>query len=344
MAENDAPDTGLRAAVQDALEARFGSGVGTARFEKLTGGVSCDVWRVDAGARAFCVKRALPKLKVAMEWRAPVERNAYEFRWMETARAIVPDAVPEPIHQDEAAGFIVMEFLEPSSHPLWKAELLKGRVDPEVGRRMGAILAAIHGATARRPELKETFDTLSLFDPLRIDPYLRTTRDRHPELRAHFDAVIHDLSTVRVALIHGDVSPKNILLGPKGPVILDAECAYYGDPAFDLAFCLNHLLLKRLVVPQAREALGETFRRLIATYLDGVAWEDAKGLERRIGATLITLFLARIDGKSPVEYVTADPQKDLVRESVAGMIRFAIGRPEEILSYWEREHDAYLGN
>ena len=113
-------------------------------------------------------------------------------------------------------------------------------------------------------------------------------------------------------MIHGDVSPKNILVGPRGPVFLDAECACIGDPAFDLAFCLKHLLLKCLWVPAARVALLDSFHRMFEAYLSGVDWEAPAALEVRCAELLPALFLARVDGKSPVEYVTTEDDKERV--------------------------------
>jgi aminoglycoside phosphotransferase (APT) family kinase protein len=113
--------------------------------------------------------------------------------------------------------------------------------------------------------------------------------------------------------VHGDVSPKNILIGPEGPVFLDAECAWYGDPAFDLAFCLNHLLLKCLWNPGAKDALRACFDALAEAYLAGVTFEPRLALEGRAASLLPALLLARVDGKSPVEYLTDDAQKDTVR-------------------------------
>jgi aminoglycoside phosphotransferase (APT) family kinase protein len=121
--------------------------------------------------------------------------------------------------------------------------------------------------------------------------------------------------------VHGDVSPKNILIGPAGPVFLDAECAWYGDPAFDLAFCLNHLLLKCLWTPGSAPDFLDCFHAMHATYREGVTWEPAADLEARAAALLPALFLARVDGKSPVDYITAESAKDRVRRIGRELIR-----------------------
>jgi aminoglycoside phosphotransferase (APT) family kinase protein len=122
-----------------------------------------------------------------------------------------------------------------------------------------------------------------------------------------------DTLAAKHALVHGDVSPKNILAGPDGPVLLDAECAWFGEPAFDLAFVLNHLLLKFLLTPPARAGFLASFDALARSYLAGAAWEPPRDVEARAARLLPALLLARIDGKSPVEYITAGLDKDRVR-------------------------------
>src|SRR5258706_15623986 len=115
---------------------------------------------------------------------------------------------------------------------------------------------------------------------------------------------------MKLGLVHGDISPKNILIGPAGPVFLEAECAWYGDPAFDLAFCLNHLMLKCLWTPRSASDFLDCFDAMYAAYSAGVTWEPPAILEARAAALLPALFLARVDGKSPVEYLTQDADKD----------------------------------
>jgi aminoglycoside phosphotransferase (APT) family kinase protein len=179
--------------------------------------------------------------------------------------------------------------------------------------QVGSALARIHAATTGVAAL---FPTDAIFHAIRLEPYLVSTGKRHPALKSRFDALVQRTAQTKICLVHGDVSPKNILAGPGGPVFLDAECAWYGDPAFDLAFCLNHLLLKCLWVPQATAAFLRCFDALAGAYLEGVAFD---GVEGRTASLLPALLLARVDGKSPVEYVTDDAQKNIVRR-VAGAL------------------------
>src|SRR5271154_4308906 len=101
----------------------------SARLTPLTGGVSSDISLVEADGRRFCVKRALPRLKVAALWEAPVERNAAEAAWMRAVKRWLPHAAPEVLGEDPTAGLFAMEYLAPAEFALWKTELLAGQVD-----------------------------------------------------------------------------------------------------------------------------------------------------------------------------------------------------------------------
>ncbi len=286
----------------------------------LAGGVSSDIVRADLRRGPVCVKRALAKLKVAADWRAPVERNRWEVEWMRTAAAIEPHAVPPILGDDASAGMFAMACLEPSTHPVWKGQLRDGHLDVPFAAQVGQRLAHIHRATAGRADVQRRFDTDHIFFPIRLEPYLVATGRAHPDLAAILERLASATATTHVALVHGDVSPKNILCGPRGPVFLDAECAWYGDPAFDLAFCLNHLLLKCLWRPQWSAGYLTCFDALAASYLQQVAWEPRAAIDRRSAQLLPGLLLARVDGKSPVEYVTEDWQRSAVRTVARGLL------------------------
>ena len=310
-----------------------------ASFEALTGGVSSDIWKVTTPERTFCIKRALARLKVAADWNAPVERNRYEVAWTRIAHGIVPGAVPEILHHDAAEMFCAMTYLSPDDHRLWKSDLRDGRAAAadatEIGRRLGRI----HAATANNPQVAAQFPRSDIFHAIRLEPYLEATAAAHPDLREALFGLSRRTGATRLVMIHGDVSPKNILLGPDGPVFLDAECACIGDPAFDLAFCLNHLLLKCLWNPAARSGFFACFEAMTQAYLAEVNWEPAAAVEQRAASLLPGLFLARIDGKSPVEYIQSETDRDRVRRCARGLLAAPPSRLTEVLAAWGKELD-----
>jgi aminoglycoside phosphotransferase (APT) family kinase protein len=297
-------------------------------FMPLSGGVSSEIWRVDLATGPICVKRALPRLRVAQRWEAPIERNRYERLWMDAAGAAVPGAAPQILASDDEAGLFAMQCLD---LPVWKELLRQGKADPGFAAQVGATLAAIHAATAGRPEVAERFATDEIFYAIRLEPYLVATGAKHPDLQPGIESLVSRTAKTKLCLVHGDVSPKNILVGARGPVFLDAECAWYGDPAFDLAFCLNHLLLKCLWVPHARAAFLACFDALSGTYLEKSPFEN---LEARAASLLPALLLARVDGKSPVEYLTEE-NKELVRTAARELLP-AASTLEEIRRAWQR--------
>ena len=283
-----------------------GAHIRNAKAVPLAGGVSSDIFRVDVDGQPLCVKRALPRLKVAADWRVPVERNAYEAEWLRVAGSIVPGSVPRLLAEDPSAGAFAMEWLPPDRYPVWKVLLRDGVIDASTAARVGDVLGRLHAATAADPDVAARFPTDALFQSIRLDPYLIATGRANPDLADRLDALARRTAGTKRVLVHGDFSPKNLLIGPAGPVIVDAECAWYGDPAFDLAFVLNHLLLKGAWQPQWRSRYVELFNTLIDAYRGHVAWEPWPAVQERTSTLLPALLLARVDGKSPVEYLTGD--------------------------------------
>lgn len=338
LAAREAPNPTLRAQLLAVL-LRAGLAIPgeLADIQPLTGGVSSDILRVVTSRGIYCVKRALPKLRVQADWRAPTERNRYEVEWMRLAGSILPGAVPRVLADDRDALLFVMEYLEPETHPVWKTRLREGVVEPDFAGEVGRRIARIHSATADDPEVARRFATDGIFFPIRLEPYLTATARAHPDVGPQLEALVRVTGTTKHCLVHGDVSPKNILCGPGGPVFLDAECAWFGDPAFDLAFCLNHMLLKCLWRPSAREGYLSCFSALARAYLEGVTWENPRALEARTARLLPGLFLARVDGKSPVEYVTEAWQREQVRHLAKRLLLRPARELDAVSALWREE-------
>lgn len=279
--------------------------------QPLTGGVSSDVWRVWlSSGDSVVVKRAVERLRVSAHWVVPLERNTFETRYLTVVSKIVPAFVPEVVVADEDLHAFAMVDLGPV--PSWREDLAAGRIDPEVGTLLGTRLAAVHSHTAGDGATAGEFASDELFDALRVEPYLRYPAEHMPEHAAVLSQLADDLAGTHIALVHGDVSPKNIIATDSGPVLTDAECAWYGDPAFDSAFCLNHLLLKRIWKPQHRDQLHQTSTAFLSAYLRGVTWEPPDATAARIALLLPALALARVDGRSPVDYLSG-AQRDSLR-------------------------------
>jgi tRNA A-37 threonylcarbamoyl transferase component Bud32 len=293
-----------------------GEGVFTDRdqvtLEPMSGGVSSDIWLATAGGQRVVVKTPLAKLNVAADWHAPVTRSASEAEWLRVVSDLVPGVCPEVLAYDADQHLLALSYLDPSEHRLWKSDLLAGRVEVAVAALVGDRIGAIHRLTSSRPDLAVTFANDDLFRALRIQPYLEQVVVRHPELRGPIGALIDETMSTRVALVHGDLSPKNILVGPDGPVLLDAETAWWGDPAFDVAFCVNHLLLKCLLPVSSVQQLTDAAHGFVRGYLAHVTWEDSEELLGRVVRLLPALMLARVDGRSPVDYLEPADQ-DTVR-------------------------------
>ncbi len=302
-------------------------------IEQLPGGVSSDVLKISVGTHTFCLKQALPKLKVAKDWEAPVDRIFGEIDWLRTADTIVPGSVPKIYGVDRATGCFAMQFLPERDYPNWKSQLRDGVLDDAIASTLGDTLGRIHAATANREDIAATFANDSNFKALRLEPYLTETARNHAGLSDRLLSILERTANTKHALVHGDVSPKNILVGPQGPVILDAECAWYGDPAFDLAFCLNHFCLKSAWLPQRVAGYMRLFSRMADSYFARAGWEPRADLEARVATLLPCLTLARVDGKSPVEYLNEN-KRTAVRGLATRLIVHASTSLDELQAAW----------
>lgn len=279
----------------------------------LTGGVASDIFQVETRRNTYCVKFAIEKLRVEADWFAPLHRNAAEYEWLYRVGQWFPENVPRLFGRSDAKNGFVMEFIKGRSVRQWKTDLL--RLGPRLGdaEAVGRLLGGIHAASAQMSTERDVFQNQSDFYDLRIEPYLVSLASKHPSLTQFIDDTIQSLSKHQTVLIHGDVSPKNILFRSGEPIILDAECATIGDPCFDIAFCLNHLLLKAVHLKEHRASLLREASALWAAYNEKIDWEMPSSLEARVCALLPLLMLARVDGKSPVEYLSTQ-NRVLVRD------------------------------
>jgi len=318
------------AEVRDFLsERRLVPGPTTASLVEMPGGVSSEVIGVEADGRSLVVKRSLPRLRVATEWPAKRERSLTEVAAMELLRPLTPGRVPIILAVDADRFMFAMERA-PLGWLTWKDQLLAGAIDPSVAELLGRILGIWHEGTLRDARVAARFDDYEAFDQLRLDPYYRTAAARAPALAHHILWFLERMSALRQCLVHGDYSPKNVLLGEGGLWVVDYEVAHYGDPAFDLAFMLHHLLLKAVHNPAHSTALRACSGRFLAGYLDEKRREPTD--EAYLAGQLACLLLARVLGKSPAEYLTTPGQ-----QRVTALATTLLEHPvEHIADVWDR--------
>ncbi len=282
------------------------------KVEAMPGGVSSDVVRVQTPEQSFVLKRALPKLRVKEDWFANTSRNIIERLCLQLISQMAPRFVPKVLFVDEANGLFAMEYVEGLT---WKHKLLQGHVDVQVATMLGRFLATVHRLTFANSEYLTPFSDKTLFHQLRISPYFEFILDLYPEYRTYLDEVIDSMMSTSDVLVHGDFSPKNVLLRTKQnqPVVLDWEVAHAGHASFDISFMMHHLLLKAVYAKlnfASYLALVDTFYR---SYFEVVGVLSESQFRAITWQTTGALLLARVDGKSPVEYLN-EQMKEQVRQ------------------------------
>ncbi|MCY3832072.1 MAG: aminoglycoside phosphotransferase family protein [Chloroflexi bacterium] len=289
-------------------------------FRTLTGGVSNrTVWVKRGRGNDWVIKQALAKLRVPVAWHsAPerIQREAAGLRWL---GKIMPEQAPALVFEDRSNNILAMTAI-PQPHINWKSALLKGCADVQRARNFGALLATIHQASERYPELKTEFDERRYFEELRLEPYYGFTATQVPAASGYLRRLISDTRRRRFALVHGDYSPKNVLIYEDRLIILDFEVIHFGDPAFDIGFSLTHFLSKAHHLPANRSALLELAQEYWRSYKQSLRPTLPDGLGGYAVRHTLACLLARVGGRSPLEYLDAiarERQKRIVLELMA---------------------------
>ncbi|MCC6235016.1 MAG: phosphotransferase, partial [Verrucomicrobiales bacterium] len=212
----------------------------------LGGGVSNRVVKVvRASGESWVLKQALEQLRVQAEWHCSVlrvHREALGMRWL--AKLAPPGAVPRFLFEDGEHHLLAMEAV-PSTYENWKEILLAGRVNPADFAGAGTLLATMHNrAMEFADDLVPIFEDRSFFDALRLEPFYEFSAERVPATGDFLRSLVLDTRARRSCLVHGDFSPKNILIDNDRMVLLDHEVIHWGDPMFDVGFFLAHALSK----------------------------------------------------------------------------------------------------
>ena len=270
---------------------------------KITEGVSSDIWHVKTEiGLEFCIKRALKKLTVKEDWFAPVSRSNFEASYFKACQNVNSKSFPKILGHDKKNYILAMEWFRPEKYILWKKKLLDISFDKKEANLISNILNKKHSYFYDNSKFKTEFENDKTFYDIRIEPYIIFTSNSYPEHKNYFVDAAKSLVSNKKTVIHGDFSPKNILIGPDFPVILDAETACWGDPIFDLAFCNNHIILKSILNSSNKKKYMLLSKEFIETYISKINWEDKNSFIDRFLKLVPLLILARLDGKSPIEY------------------------------------------
>lgn len=324
--------------VQDAGDylRRHGIIAGAVEIEPLSGGISNVVLRARFGGDCLVVKQSLPRLRVDAVWefdrrRVFVERDCMQY----LGRLLPPGTVPRVRFSDEPSYVFGMSCAPPGG-VVWKDALMRGEVQPHVALQAGALLAQLQTRAAADPFARERFEDRTVLWEGRLHPYHRTAAAVNPALSEVIEEEVQRTLAVRRTLVLGDFAPKNTIVYPERMLILDFEVAHFGDPAFDPAFCLTHLVLKAIHFPNRASAYLEAARAFWRSYREGISGELAEGIEWGTARELACLLLARIDGKSRIEYLTDEPPRRAARDLAGEALRQRLAHPAEIIDEAQR--------
>jgi tRNA A-37 threonylcarbamoyl transferase component Bud32 len=299
------------------------SGCESPAFTTLRGGVSSRAVLVRrADGRDWVIKQSLAKLRVDVDWYGNPERihrEAVGIRWL--GHLAPPSTVPALLFEDHEHHLLAMDAV-PQPHCSWKTALLAGALEMDHVRQFGHLLGTIHRrASERQTEIAGVFDDRSVFESLRVEPYYGYTASQVPECARFMANLISSVRARRLTLVHGDYSPKNILVHAGRLVLLDHEVIHFGDPAFDLGFSMAHFLSKAHHVEAQREEFtyaAETYWRAYRESLGDPEW--ARDLEEHAIRNTLGCLLARVAGRSPLEYLS-DRHRQRQRDVVLSLMR-----------------------
>lgn len=289
---------------------------------KLEGGVSNRTVLVKRkSGPAFVVKQALAKLRVAVDWYSPPERIHREALGLEWLSRLAPLGSITPLLFEDRAAHIIGMAAVPEPHENWKRALLRGEVSTKDAEQFAGMLAAIHrNSWQERAAVADIFADRSFFETLRIEPYYRYSAEQVPESRPFYSSLIESTLATKLTVVHGDYSPKNVLVYNHRFFLIDHEVIHFGDPAFDVGFALTHLLSKAHHVARCRKAFVEAARTFASYYLESIRdmeWREAA--EWRAVQHTLGCLLARVAGRSPLEYLTPEERQAQLQIAVALM-------------------------
>jgi 5-methylthioribose kinase len=321
-------------------------------IQLLTGGVSNTVLRV-SGCRSgdLVVKQALGRLAVNQPWYCSVERIWQEVKVLSVCQRLLSSEpacdqirfeIPETLFEDRELHLYAMTAA-PVDHVVWKRELMEGRARLQIAAACGSALGRLHTKSWHDATIASQLDDRSYFHDLRLDPFYRHVACQHCDLRPAIDKLIESVLAERHSLVHGDFSPKNLLLYGDCLMLIDFEVGHYGDPAFDLGFFLTHLMLKGFHHAPGGEpyfdltvAFWNAYGDQMTSRLSPVEFER---LKQRAFLNFAGCALARLDGKSPVDYLPGEERRQQIRRFCRTIFEQGVDSWDDVLALARRAID-----
>jgi aminoglycoside phosphotransferase (APT) family kinase protein len=304
------------------------------RLTRLASGPATAIYRAELAWGTVCLKRALAVPDAGLDATASFARSAYETRWLRLAREIVPDSAPEVIAEHPGAGMFVMEYLDPERYPAWSRVLEGERVEPWIAAEIGHLLGRLHAASANASGVSQRLPSAAAFRAMCVEPRLRQAAGVHGDCAELLATVFGRLDQQRVALVHGAFAPDNVLVGPRGPVVIDADCATCGDPVFDFATMLAELALWMLWRPRKRAEYAACFDTFQRTYLPHVTWEMTRAAEARTAQLLPALLLAALETRGGGRRVVDADDEARAREAARTLLAEPPQRLDAFRNAW----------
>jgi len=295
-------------------------------IKALEGGVSSRVWKIVLNKNRWVIKQALEKLKVEKDWFSDVKRIHREHEVMDALNlnnVVSKGTIPTVLHVDYINDVYMMTCAEEDAQT-WKDILMKKNFCISVTETAARLLKEIHNHSnnidARN---KAKFQDQKYFFQLRIDPFHRSLAQKYPELSSSIQKLIDEVTLQKTCLVHGDFSPKNVLVCKNNNIVLiDFEVAHWGNPVFDLAYCVGHLMLKGWHLKKYKEIF-----KLTEVFLTAYG-EETGNLVPHLGLML----LARMDGKSPINYIMEEDLKNIIRKVAFNWIQDKAGNSDTLQS------------
>ncbi len=279
----------------------------TISFKNLLGGVSNRVVRVGwSDGRGWVLKQALAKLRVDLDWFSNPDRIGVEAKATRWLNLLAPKGTtPMFIFEDMANHLMAVEAI-PEESENWKSVLLSSRIVSDHFEQFGLLLGTIHRQSSEAaPTIFKIFEDTTYFESLRLEPYYLYAAEKAPAAAVFLNALVQETIRHKNSLVHGDFSPKNTLIYRGRLILLDYEVVHFGDPGFDVGFALTHFLSKANHLRSERDRIGAAaalFWNVYRRAIDSLEW--AQTLEPRAVRHTLGCLLARVVGKSPLEYLT----------------------------------------